>query len=437
MKENLLLNTDSYKMSHYCQYPPNITKVYSYIESRGGKFNKMVFFGLQYVLRILEQGFTLNDIDEANALMKMHGVPFNSEGFHYILDEYDGKFPVKIEAYPEGSIVPTHTPLLTVENTDPNCAWITNYLETMLLRGIWYPTTVATYSYHIKQIIKEYMERTSDDIDTLPFKLHDFGARGVSSHESAGIGGLAHLVNFQGSDTLEAIPIARDIYFEEMPSVSVPAMEHSTVCAWGKEDEISAYENMINKFAKPRAIVSIVADSYNLWKAIDMFGGTLKQKIIDSEATIVIRPDSGNPLKIISQVLVRLAQHFGYEENSKGFKVLNNVRVLQGDGVNLESIVEILNQMENSGWSASNITFGMGGALLQIQHRDTQKFAMKESYVEINGEGKDVYKDPVTDPGKKSKVGRQDNSEFVTVFEDGKILKEWTFAEIRRRAEIE
>ena len=216
--DNLLLMTDSYKASHYLQYPPNTTKIYSYIESRGGKFDNLVFFGLQYVLKILEKGFTLPDVQEAHELFKLQGLPFNKDGFEYIIKKHDGQLPIKIKDMPEGFIVPIRTPLLSIENTDPSCPWITTYLETMLLRGIWYPTTVATYSYHIKQIIKGYMEETSDDMETLPFKLHDFGARGVSSHESAGIGGLAHLVNFIGSDTVEAIKVGRDVYNCEMAS---------------------------------------------------------------------------------------------------------------------------------------------------------------------------------------------------------------------------
>jgi nicotinamide phosphoribosyltransferase len=435
MYDNLLLMTDSYKTSHYRQYPKNITKVYSYIESRGGKFDKTVFFGLQYLLRILEKGFTRLDVEEAQRVIEAQGLPFNKKGFLYILEKYEGRLPVKIQALPEGSVARTHVPLVSIENTDPKCAWLTSYLEIMLLR-VWYPITVATYSREVKKVIKKYMEQTADDMETLPYKLHDFGARGVSSHESAGIGGLAHLVNFEGSDTIEAIQIAQKVYHCETPSTSIPAMEHSTVCAWTREGELEAYENMIKEFGKPGALISMVADSYNLYDAIDMFGTLLKDQIKESGATIVVRPDSGDPIEIVLETLDRLGKHFGYTENSKGFKVLNNVRVIQGDGVNLESIEEILIHVTWARWSTSNLAFGMGGALLQRLDRDTQKFAMKESYVEVgDGNGYDVYKDPITDPGKMSKKGRQDNPDFVTVFEDGKILKEWTLDEIRRRAD--
>ncbi len=433
MQANLLLMTDSYKASHYLQYPPKTTKIYSYIESRGGKFDNLVFFGLQYVLKKLEKGFNLNDIKEAHEIFKLHGLPFNKDGFEYIVKEHDGQLPIRIKALPEGSIVPVLTPLLSIENTDPDCAWITTYLETMLLRGVWYPTTVATYSYHVKQVIRKYMDETSDDLETLPFKLHDFGARGVSSHESAGIGGIAHLVNFMGSDTIESIKVARDIYNCKMPSQSIPAAEHSTICSWGPGGELDSYRNILNQFNGEYPLIAIVSDSYNLWNALDLFGTKLKSEIINGGSTIVIRPDSGNPIEIVSQTLEKLGNYFGYETNSKGYSVLNNVRVIQGDGIDLEMIEKIISRMKLEGWSTSNITFGMGGALLQRLDRDTQNFAMKESYIEIDGIGMDVYKNPVTDPGKNSKKGRQDISEFVTVFEDGKILKEWNLDDIRKR----
>src|SRR5581483_2688541 len=199
LKDNILLDTDSYKLSHWTQYPPNTTGMFSYLESRGGKYGQTVMFGLQPILKRLEQGFTLEDIDEADAFAKAHGEPFNKKGWEDMFFAHKGKFPVKIRAVAEGSVVPVSNCLMTVESTDKRFFWVVSYLETILMR-VWYPITVATQSWTIKQIIKGYLDRTSDDPEAeLPFKLHDFGSRGVSSYESAQIGGAAHLVNFMGS----------------------------------------------------------------------------------------------------------------------------------------------------------------------------------------------------------------------------------------------
>lgn len=433
--DNIALMTDSYKLSHYLQYPPETTLVHSYVESRGGKYPEVVFFGLQYILSILEKGITKEDVEEAREISELHGLPFNYDGFMYIVNELEGKLPVRIKAIPEGTVVPVLTPLMTVENTDPKCYWLTTYLETMLLR-VWYPITVATQSYHTKQMIMKYLEKTSDDPEgEIPFKLHDFGARGTTSGETAGIGGLAHLVNFMGSDTIEALRMGREFYDEPMAGISIPASEHSTMTAWGRGNEIGAYTNMLDQFAKPEALLAVVSDSYNIYKALKMWGTELKDKIIESGATVVIRLDSGEPLASVMDALNRLHYYFGVTLNSKGYKVLNNVRILQGDGVNPQLIEDILDTMESQGYSATNIAFGMGGALLQQVNRDTQRFAMKASYVEIGGEGIAIYKDPVSDPGKVSKKGRQDKG-METVFENGRIVKRYTLEQVRANSNL-
>lgn len=436
MNQNLLLMTDSYKASHWLQYPEGTTKIYSYIESRGGKYPETLFFGLQYLLRILEKGINEEDVWEADAFFEVHGVPFNLDGFLYIMNEHDGKLPVEIKAIAEGSVVPAHTPLLTIENTDPSCYWLTCYLETMLLR-VWYPTTVATRSWYAKKIIKTYLDQTADDSEAeLPSKLHDFGARGASSHESAAIGGMAHLVNFTGSDTVEGVILANKVYKCDMAAFSIPAAEHSTITAWGKENEVEAYRNMLKQFAKPNSLMAVVSDSYDIYNAVEnIWGEELRQEVVDSGATIVIRPDSGHPPEIVSKVVKILDEKFGSTENSRGYRVLDNVRVIQGDGVDLDMIHEILDKLKNEGYSASNIAFGMGGYLLQKLNRDTQKFAMKCSYAKVNGKGRDVFKEPVTDKGKVSKKGVMNNPLLETVFLNGKIVKEYTLEEIRNNAD--
>ena len=409
MLDSILLDTDSYKASHAFQYPPNTSRVFSYIESRGGRFDRTLFFGLQmWLKRYLSQPITQEMVDEAAEFWAAHGEPFNREGWEYIVNNLDGRLPVLIRAVPEGTVVPTHNVLLTIENTDSHCGWLTSFLETSLLRAVWYPTTVATVSWHARRIIMAALEKSSEDpAGQIGFKLHDFGARGVSSKESAGIGGAAHLVNFMGSDTVTGVLYANRFYNSAMAGFSIPAAEHSTITSWGRSREADAYANMINTFGKPGALVAVVSDSYDIMNAArEIWGGELKQLVLDSGATLVVRPDSGDPLTVPVDVIEALGERFGYTVNSKGYKVLPScVRVIQGDGITIESLPVILDNLLNRGWSADNIAFGMGGGLLQQVNRDLLKFAMKCSAAEVDGKWIDVYKDPVTDPGKRSKRG--------------------------------
>jgi len=407
LAKNLILNTDSYKTSMFKQYPVGTTGVYSYIESRGGRYNTTVMFGLQaFIKEYLLEPITQADIDISDEILTAHGEPFNREGWEYILSAHGGFLPVIIKAVPEGTVVPVKNVLATIENTDPKCFWLTTWLETALLRAVWYGTTVASQSYKIKTVILDYLERTGDPT-LIDFKLHDFGARGVSSMESAGIGGAAHLVNFMGTDTITGILYAREFYRAGIAGFSIPAMEHSTVTSWGRENEVEAYRNMVSQYAKPGSILACVSDSYDIFKATEkLWGEELRQQVIDSGATIVIRPDSGDPETVCARLVEILGQKFGYTINAKGFKVLNNVRLIQGDGVNELTIRSILGHFMAYGWSADNIAFGMGGALLQQLDRDTLQFAMKCSSAEINGAWIDVQKDPIGDSGKKSKKGR-------------------------------
>lgn len=390
---NPILNTDSYKASHYLQYPPEASAMFSYIESRGGRYDRTLFFGLQMLIKeYLCRPIMAEMIEQAKAFFTAHGEPFNEAGWRYIVEHHGGYLPVRIRAVPEGSVVPTHNVLVTVECDDPQVFWLASYLETMLLR-VWYPITVATQSWHLRKTIRAYLEKSSDDLTQLPFKLHDFGARGVSSAESAAIGGSAHLVSFMGSDTVLGVVAANRYYSEPMAAFSVPAAEHSTITAWGRERETDAFRNMIAKFGKPGAIVSVVSDSYDLFAALEAWGTDLKQAVLDSGGTLVIRPDSGDPLTIVLQTMRSLEASFGSMVNGKGRRVLNNVRVIQGDGVNPDSIEAILAAMDEAGFAADNIVFGMGGALLQQINRDTQRFAMKCSAIRLGDEWHDVRKD--------------------------------------------
>ncbi|NEX93376.1 nicotinate phosphoribosyltransferase [Caulobacter sp. 17J65-9] len=404
---NPILNTDSYKTSHHLQYPPRTQRMFSYAESRGGLYDRTQFFGLQ---AILKQEFctpvTRAHVEEAAELLPAHGLPFNRAGWELLIDRHGGRLPLEIRAIDEGAVVPTHNAMMTVINTDPDFWWLPSYVETALLR-VWYPVTVATISWHARQAILDALVRTADDpLGELPFKLHDFGARGVSSDASAALGGLAHLVNFKGTDTLSAILAARRLYNEPMAGFSIPAAEHSTITSWGREHEVDVYANMVAQFGRPGGIFAVVSDSYDIFNAVEhLWGEVLRQKVIDSGATLVVRPDSGDPVTIVAQTLALLAERFGTTTNSKGYRVLNHVRVIQGDGVDPVSIRAILERIVADGFSASNLAFGMGGALLQRLDRDTQKFAYKTSAAEVDGRWRDVFKDPVTDAGKRSKRG--------------------------------
>lgn len=463
---NLVLDTDSYKASHWLQYPTNTTRVFSYIESRGGRHPETVFFGLQYLLKKLSKQIKWCHVVEAEEFYKAHGEPFNLDGWIHVVNDHDGFLPLKIKAVPEGTIVPTSNVLCTVENTCDKCFWLTSWVETMLLR-VWYPTTVATESRYIKKIILDYLKQSSDDPEgEIAFKLHDFGSRGVSSLESAALGGAAHLVNFMGSDTVPGVLLANRTYKSKMAGFSIPAAEHSTITSWGREHEAEAYKNMLAHFAKPGSLVACVSDSYDIYNACEkIWGEQLREQVINSGATVVIRPDSGEPHVVVSKVLQILDQKFGSKLNNKHFKVLNNVRVIQGDGINSESIDRILAHALQLRFSATNIAFGMGGALLQHHNRDTQMFAMKCSYIKADGKDIEVYKSPITDQAKSSKRGRLDlvdvtpivgndkqksfqtvalgpnetthpNSALKTVFENGVIYNETTLDEIRSRAKV-
>lgn len=459
-----LVRTDSYKVSHWPQLPPDTRGTYAYQESRGGMFDRILPFGLQYYAEEYLDGrfFTQDEVFQARNLAEEHfgrkGV-FNTSGWLKMYEKYGGALPIRIRAIPEGHLVDTHNAIFTVESTDDEFGWLTNWIETLMMK-VWYPTTVATLSWHIRQIIGKALVKTGD-IAGLPFKLHDFGYRGVSSEESAGIGGMAHLVSFQGTDTQIALPYMKHFYSHPMAGFSIPAMEHTTVISWGKEFEIEAYKNMLRQF--PIGLVACVSDSYDLKNAVEnIWGRDLRDEVISRKGTLVVRPDSGDPLETVLMTLNILKERFGYETNSKGFMVLPpSVRVIQGDGINYHSINQIVRGITEAGWSMDNLALGMGGALLQQVNRDTQRFAYKLSAINRGGTWLPVSKSPKTDPTKASKGGKfkvvNSSGRFVTitsgfgewshdlvmpepgdmletVFENGKILKRHSLKEIRNRA---
>jgi nicotinamide phosphoribosyltransferase len=464
MRNNLILNADSYKASHFQQYAPGTAYVSAYAEPRVGcLYPYAVYFGLQMFIKdYLMEPVTKNDIAQAKKFWPAHGLPFNEPGWQKIIDRHGGFLPIRIDALPEGTVTPPGTALVQVVNTDPELPWLTTYLETALLRAVWYPTTVATKSKIAKEIIRASLNRTCDDpAAILPFRLHDFGGRGVSSQESAGIGGAAHLVNFMGTDTVAGILYARQFYSEQMAGYSIPAAEHSTITSWGMDGERNAFGNMVDRFGGTGKLLAVVSDSYDLERAVRQYWGIdLKEKVLASGATVVVRPDSGDPEEIVALTLKLLSEAYGFTVNSKGFKVLHpSIRVIQGDGINPVSVGQILMRMEKDGWSAENVAFGMGAELLQSLNRDTLFFAYKASAIgNDKGEWRDIWKQPKTDSKKTSKRGRQavyksgsgvldyttikrellDGHEDLLrpVFEDGRLLVDERFADIRTRADV-
>lgn len=457
---NLLLLSDSYKVSHHVQYPLNTEIIYSYFESRGGKHKEICFFGLQYFIKkyLIGQVVTKEKIEEAKGLYELHfgeGTNlFNEEGWLYILNKYGGELPIEIKSIPEGTVLPYKNALFTMVNTDPKCYWLTNFLETLLVQ-VWYPMTVATNSREQKKIILNSLIKTGDP-SGVNFKLHDFGYRGVSSVETAGIGGAAHLTQFLGTDTVAALVVARDFYSCKCAGLSIPASEHSTITAWEKEGEVDAYRNMLEKYS--RGLVACVSDSYDIYNATEkIWGEELKDLVMKRDGTLVIRPDSGDPPTVDLKLLEILGEKFGYKTNEKGYKVLDShVRIIQGDGIDIEMLDKILKHINSKGWSTDNIAFGSGGGLLQKMNRDTQKCAFKCSYAVINGKGVPVFKDPITDPGKKSKKGllsvecidgvvyntlsdgnhNPDTDIMRTVFKNGKLIIDDDWDSIKERCKI-
>lgn len=462
-KENFILMSDSYKLTHWKMYQPNTQYIYSYLEARtGSKFNSTIFFGLQYILdKLANVRIKKSDIIQAEQLCSAHIGPntFNADMWNHICENLNGILPLEIRAVPEGTIVPVGNVLMTVVNTDPKCASLTNFVESLLLH-VWYPSTVCTLSYEIKQILKSFLIETSDDWESsIKFMLHDFGYRGVSSNESAAIGGLAHLVNFSGTDTLLALQCGKKTYSTNYDSnlagYSVNASEHSIMTVKGRNGEFEIIEQLINEY--PSGILSIVLDSYNIYEAVKYIGTTLKNKILNRNGKLVIRPDSGYPPEVTIEILKILDLTFGSTINSKGFKILNpKLGIIYGDGIDINMIRTICSTMKDNGWATNNIVFGMGGGLLQKINRDTQRFAFKCSATCINNEWHDVQKDPITTTAnetKKSKAGhliltKDSNLNYITkrvspseypnpqdilqlVFANGKIIKRYTFDEVK------
>lgn len=452
---NLILNTDSYKFSHFLQYPPDTHGISSYIEARGhSERPDVIFFGLQMFLKsVLSKPVSMADVDEAEAFVLAHGLPFNRAGWVRIVETFGGFLPLEIEALPEGTLVRRGVPVVQVKNTDPESFWLTSHIETALLRAVWYPSSVASNARRLRNIIFPMLEKTADDPHALiASSVHDFGARGVGSMEMAAIGGAAHLTHFDRTDTVTGVLYARTFYGAEMAGRSYPASEHSTMTAWGADHEADAFANMVEQFSG-QGTYAVVSDNYDIDNAVsDIWGKQLREKVLDAGGRLIVRPDSGDPVETPVHVIKQLAYHFGTHLNAKGYKVLDDgVRVLQGDGVSFNDIGLILTRLEAFGFSAENISFGVGAGLLQKVNRDTYAFAMKaNARLDASGQWHDVHKRPATMNVKASKPGRQavvaglggleavrlDHLEgrenhLIPVWRDGELLQDWSFEQVR------
>ena len=485
LEPNLVLLADAYKYGHCVNYPDKLEKLVSYLESRGGKFKETVMFGLQYIIKKYLVGDVLSEdmINEADRKLNGEGGVFQTPVFPKqewldLLEAHGGSIPVEIRAVAEGEVIPVKNVLMLIESTDKRFAWIVNFLETLLLQ-VWYPITVATLSREVKQVVVEFLTKTGAKKEDIPmmvqFILNDFGFRGVSSVESAGIGGASHLVNFMGSDNIAGSEMLQEFYQAEiMYGKSIVATEHSVMTLKGEDGELSIMQQFLDN--NPSGTIACVSDSYHIFRACkEYWGGVLREQILGRDGTLVIRPDSGHILRTLEEIFTILFDAFGYTVNvvdGREFKVLPpQVRVLQGDGVNLESIREMYEMLYDLGISAENLVLGMGGKLLQAGlDRDTQNFAVKACFAIIDGVGVEVVKSPtemdengVLHPSfKKSKKGNLklvdgangvpytmcssevSDEEFKNavcklglVFRNGKMYADHNIVDVRERADVD
>lgn len=479
--KNLLLMTDVYKIGHLRMYRPGTTKIYSYLCARSTKKEQQaLFFGLQPYLKLLEKGVTQNDVDEFYGYYKEvlgQEVPADiTEKMQALVNL--GFLPLEIKAVPEGTLIDNKNVLVTVTNTVDGFHWLVGFFESLLLK-VWNTISVATLSNKFRRLVVERTAKTSDSDFLIPFLIHDFGYRGVSSEQTAELSGAAHLVNFCGTDTIPAIVFLKNNYSATgLIGASVPASEHSIHCSFGptEQDELDYVNNMID--LNPTGIVSVVSDAYDYFRMLTVTLPKVKDKILARDGKYVVRPDSGNPIDILCgnarrvqnllpafkysketkglpiQEVVEcngkfymfdvgkdapieveptpeqkgtfriLEEEFGATINSKGFKELNpKIGVIYGDGMYYDRYKQILDRMEEMGYANTNLVIGVGGLLLQQHNRDDLGFAFKATYAEINGVATELYKDPKTDTGKKSHKGLmtlrtcEDTGKFITVDE--------------------
>lgn len=489
---NPLFLTDGYKTGHHQQYPKGTTFVYSNFTPRSNKYapkgcDKLVSFGQQMVIKQIHEAFDKDFFskpkDEVCGEMKR-------ELSLYLNTDYDvshfealhdlGYLPIVVKTIEEGSLVPIKVPVLTIYNTHPDFYWITNYLETIISNLLWKPMTSATIAHTYRKVLTSWQEKTdAERAWFIDWQGHDFSMRGLDSIDATISSGLGHLTSFSGSDSLPAIFGARKFYNEtEFVAGSVNATEHSVMCAGTKDDEVGTFRNLMETY--PTGILSIVSDTWDLWKVCTEHIVTLKEEILARDGKVVIRPDSGDPIDIIcgawdenrlpsgnyektpksgpegKGVIELLWDVFGGTINEQGYKVLDShIGAIYGDSITIERAEEICKRLEAKGFASTNIVLGVGSFTYQFNTRDTFGFAMKATYVVVNGEGREIFKDPITDDGtKKSATGllhvtksnengymlvdkvswdNEATGELQTIYKDGEFFNQTTLTEIRER----
>ncbi len=485
MKMNPLMLIDFYKADHRRQYPEGTEMVYSNFtprKSRQADNGSLVFFGLQYFVKeyLIKQwndGFFNVPKEKVVADYKRrmdNALGKDSIPVEHISELHDlGYLPLIVKGLPEGTIVSEKIPVVTVYNTQPKFFWLTNYLESLMSAILWKPATSATTAFQYRKTFDEYARNTVSDtnIDFVYWQGHDFSFRGMSGIEDACISAAGHLLSFYGTDTVPAIDF-HELYYnadsdKELIGGSVPATEHSVMCMGTKNNEIATFERLITDLY-PNGIVSIVSDTWDFWKVITEFLPQLKSKILARNGKVVIRPDSGDPVKIIigdkdakpgsseyKGAIECMWEIFGGTITEKGYKLLDShIGLIYGDSITLQRQKEILNGLKEKGFASFNVVLGIGSYTYEYVTRDTYGFAMKATYGEVNGEGRNIFKDPKTDDGtKKSAKGllavHEINGELKlkdectweeeklgllqTVFENGKIVNEQSLSEIRAR----
>ena len=414
---NIILNQDSYKFSQWKMYDPKMQYMYSYFEPRvGAKHSRITFFGLRYIIRKYLSGkvVTKEKINEAYEVCKRHFGSedlFNLKGWNYILEKHGGYLPIRIYAIPERVEVEPSNVLFAVVNTDPNCAWLVNFLETMLMQ-VWYPCTVASEAAAMKRMIDYHYNRSCESLQGSEFAVHNFGLRACTCPDAAAIASAAHLLYFKGSDSISGIPFLQKYYdIKDVECYAPPASEHSVMTSRGRENEFKVFSDILDAY--PEGVVSVVIDSYDAHNFVSDYAMQLKDKILKRNGKTVFRPDSGDPVSESLDVVERLDAIFGHSTNKRGYKVLNpKVGVIWGDGIDRSGMDAILTNIEEHGWAANNVVFGCGGKLNQCVNRDTERMACKCSAACIDGMWVDVFKDPITsnrkgDFTKHSKRGLQ------------------------------
>lgn len=492
MKINPLTAIDFYKADHRSQYPVGTTEVYANFTPRSaalgkvadGFDNKIVFFGLQYFIKhfLIEtwnEQFFKKPKDQVVAAYKRRmdaSLGKDSISVDHIASLHDlGYLPIRIKALPEGSRVPIGVPVLTIVNTKPEFFWLTNYLESVISCYLWKPVTSATTAFEYRRMLTQSALTTGGNMDFVRFQAHDFSYRGLSGMQDACISGAAHLTSFWGTDSVPAIDFVEDYYGadadKEPVGFSVPATEHSVMCMGMQDGELETFRRLIND-VYPAGIVSVVSDTWDFWRVITEYVFLLKEDILKRDGKLVIRPDSGDPIKIIcgdpdapegtpehKGAIECLWNVFGGTVTDKGFRKLDShIGLIYGDSISLERAQKIMKGLITKGFSSDNIVLGIGSFTYQYVTRDNFGFAMKATSGIVNGERRDIFKSPKTDSGtKKSAKGllrveeengmyklydqqtedQEKQGHLKAIYEDGKILIEYKLSDIRDRIDEE